>query len=483
MSRKNALILLPRQLFDPLVATESQERRQALEDLVGLNDHHHRHHAPLPPEGAHKAEGHDDDPCGDDVHVHGELGVAAATDNAEADRHLIAHAHHHHAHNDHQVVCQLIGGRGEIIEGQQGLAQQEQNHRQHHADGHTQYAEGAPIGAHTLEIASADSRTDHDGAGGAHRLDDHLQILIKGGSHAVGGDGIHRVGGEMSQNRRLHGHRHRPQQLAQHHRGIHLHEVPQQSRISLQEILREQAQLLIELHKVHHHDAQLHNACNQRTDRRTANAHLGEAKAAENQRVVDGHIDNEADGGGDEGDPHRTHTSQGRHKDAIENKHGEGVFQQRKIRHTRGNNGLIGGKEPQQLTGDEAAQRHHENAQPKAEFQRDTRQTANGADAVLSPILGSKGNKTVADTQRQLLHHEKDLIDGGSAGKCRLAIAAQHDVVRHVDAVGHQILQGDSDENGKQRPIKGFIFCKEGFSCVHWLAPPFTTGMIISRKT
>ena len=48
--REQLLRQSPRQLMDPLIASESQEHRQALEDLVGLQAHHHCRDWPFPPE-------------------------------------------------------------------------------------------------------------------------------------------------------------------------------------------------------------------------------------------------------------------------------------------------------------------------------------------------------------------------------------------------------------------------------------------------
>ena len=49
----------------------------------------------------------------------------------------------------------------------------------------------------------------------------------------------------------------------------------------------------------------------------------------------------------------------------------------------------------------------------------------------------------IADRQCNLIYDKINLVYRRSAGKCILAITSQHDIVQHIHAVGHQVLQRD----------------------------------------
>lgn len=102
-------LLSPCQLFHPCVLAEVYKGGEALEYLVGLDDHHNPLNGQLPPEGCSKGEGHNYEPCAYKIHFHGKLSVAAALENAEAHRHLIAHSHHNKAHNGYEIGGHFYG--------------------------------------------------------------------------------------------------------------------------------------------------------------------------------------------------------------------------------------------------------------------------------------------------------------------------------------------------------------------------------------
>ena len=68
-------------------------------------------------------------------------------------------------------------------------------------------------------------------------------------------------------------------------------------------------------------------------------------RLTEDQRVVDGHIDDQAGQGSDEGDAHRAPAAQCRHEDAVEDEQGECVLQEGQILHAGGDDGFIGGEQ------------------------------------------------------------------------------------------------------------------------------------------
>ena len=58
----------------------------------------------------------------------------------------------------------------------------------------------------------------------------------------------------------------------------------------------------------------------------------------------------------------------------------------------------------------------------------------------LSPVLGVEDDHPIAEGEGRLLDQKLDLIHGGSAGESCLAVAAQHQIVRHIHRIGHYIL-------------------------------------------
>lgn len=106
-SAGKAVPLLPGQFPDPPVAPVPTERRDDFEDLIRLEEHDYLDHRQLPNKSPQKGEGHDDSPSTDQVGHKTVPGIAAAPDDPGADRHLVGHAHHHHAHDGHQLVSQL----------------------------------------------------------------------------------------------------------------------------------------------------------------------------------------------------------------------------------------------------------------------------------------------------------------------------------------------------------------------------------------
>ena len=75
-----------------------------------------------------------------------------------------------------------------------------------------------------------------------------------------------------------------------------------------------------------------------------------------------------------------------------------------------------------------------------------------------SPILRRKRDDRDRDRDAELLDHIKDHVHGSSSGKGGLAVAAEHDIVRHVDGIADDILKDDKAKESEQRLIKGPVF-------------------------
>ena len=50
-------------------------------------------------------------------------------------------------------------------------------------------------------------------------------------------------------------------------------------------------------------------------------------------------------------------------------------------------------------------------------------------------------------------------------GKSFLVIAAEHDIIGHIDAVSDKVLQGDNNHHAKQRFVEALIFCEKSRLC------------------
>ena len=103
--------------------------------------------------------------------------------------------------------------------------------------------------------------------------------------------------------------------------------------------------------------------------------------------------------------------------------------------------------------------RKQQNKKPeyKAGFQGDACNAADGVSVTLAAILGVEHDHGVAHGNGDLLYQKLHLIDGGRARQRRLTVAAQHNIVRHLDGVGEDILEGDHQNQPEQRMIKNPI--------------------------
>ena len=107
--------------------------------------------------------------------------------------------------------------------------------------------------------------------------------------------------------------------------------------------------------------------------------------------------------------------------------------------------------------GKQRRKQQNQKSEYKAAFQGDARNAADGVSVALAAILGVEHDHGVAHGNGDLLHQKLHLIDGGRAGQRCLTVAAQHDIVRHVDGVGEDILERNHQNQPEQRMIKNPI--------------------------
>lgn len=170
---------------------------------------------------------------------------------------------------------------------------------------------------------------------------------------------------------------------------------------------------------------------------------------SEDQGVVNAHVDDQGDDRYVKGYIHGPHTAQGGHEYVCNDKQCEGPLDQDKVALALGNDLRRTCEKFQQGAGKKGADRHDDDTAQDAQLQGNAGQCPDGLDALLAPILGRQDDQGIADGQGHLLDHEEDLVDGGCPGEGILAVAAKHDVVGHVDAVGHEILQRHNDKHFK----------------------------------
>ena len=81
----------------------------------------------------------------------------------------------------------------------------------------------------------------------------------------------------------------------------------------------------------------------------------------------------------------------------------------------------------------------------------------------LPPVLRGDDDERISNRDRRLLHEEKDLVYSSRTGECRLAVAAEHDIIGHVDTVGHYILQRHHCHQAEKGLVKAWIVSKKVF--------------------
>ena len=129
----------------------------------------------------------------------------------------------------------------------------------------------------------------------------------------------------------------------------------------------------------------------------------------------------------------------------------------------------------QQTVGKQRRKQQYKDTKNQTGFQRNTGDAANGVRVAFAAILGVEHYHGVAHGNGDLLHQELYLIDGGSAGQGCLTVAAQHNIVCHVDGVGKNILKGYHQNQPKKRMVKDPIPGKIGG--IHKILP-FPAGMM-----
>ena len=84
-------------------------------------------------------------------------------------------------------------------------------------------------------------------------------------------------------------------------------------------------------------------------------------------------------------------------------------------------------------------------------------QLFDGGEIVFTVVLGAQDHDTAAKADRGLLEQEVHLVDRGDARKRGLAVRADHDVVRQIDAERDHLLQDQHERHFEERGIERFI--------------------------
>ena len=265
---------------------------EAFENLVGLDNHNNPFNRQLPPEGRCEGKGHNYKPCAYKVHFHGELSVSAALENAEANGHLIAHAHHNNAHYGNEIGGHNGGLIVKLIKGEQGIAEHNKGDAKNYSYGKVKAGKGAGVGFDSCHISSAYGCANHNGGGGGHGNNYDLQILIESGGHRVCSNCII---GKMAQYCGLHGNGNTPENSGAHNGEVYLAVIAAELGAAFEKFFGKQLELIIAENQIIDYNYKLGNSGNQCSYGCAFDTHLGHTKLAKNKNIVYADIDDKRD--------------------------------------------------------------------------------------------------------------------------------------------------------------------------------------------
>ena len=193
-------------------------------------------------------------------------------------------------------------------------------------------------------------------------------------------------------------------------------------------------------------------------DGRSPYSHLRQAKFTENQAVIDPHVDDQGYTGNNERDPYRFRTAERGENGLCDKEEDKCIFDDGHVGHSFRSDRSICREDRHQLRGEDQAERPDQKPAAGSQLQAASADLAQRADILPPPVLGADNDQRVANTNRELLNHKEDLVHGGSSRKRHLGVASQHQVIRHIDAVGHDVLQRDSQQDREQPPVKHPVF-------------------------
>ena len=246
----------------------------------------------------------------------------------------------------------------------------------------------------------------------------------------------------MAENCRLHRHGDRPDEAGCHDRGRYFGIVFGERGCVCEEVFRKKAEAGVFEDHVPKDDQKLHDSRGERADGGAGDAQFREAEFAKNECVVYRYINNERYYGYYKRYIDYFYTSERRHQHVRQYEDQESVLDYTQICTAFRYYGGVGGEDAQDLVREQHAGSQDQHSADKAKLEGDAGEFADGGHALLAPLLGCDDDQGVADRDGGLLHEEKNLVYSGCAGQSRLTVAAEHDVVGHVDTVGDDVLQG-----------------------------------------
>lgn len=444
-----------RKFLRPMSVVALDERGDSLENLVRVQADDDDLRGRLHDKRHDKGDRDNNAPDTDQINDHTVLRITAAADNAGVRRHLIRHAHADNRENDQEAVRHLLRLRRQIINVQDRDADQIENQSGCDSDQQKENLKCFRIIAELILLALADRVSDDEGSGRRGALPCGFDHQEQRGRDTVRGD---RAGRHMAENRVLHRVVESPQRVDDEHRDDHLHVVLREHRICPPHHIRGfQVDVFLLPDHIDDHNRRLDDPRDERSDRRSHDAHPRRAEMAVDQGVVDRAVDQQRDHGKIQRDVDDAGASKRREQNLCHREEEIGEPDHGHVPHPFLNDRLIGREGRQDQMREDRHDRKQNNRHHQCNAKRQPGQFPDRNRVFLSEILASDDDNSLADRQQQVLIDELHLIHGRNAGERRLAVRAQHHVVRQVDAQRDDILENKHDPHREEITVKPFF--------------------------
>ena len=216
-------------------------------------------------------------------------------------------------------------------------------------------------------------------------------------------------------------------------------------------------------------DEQLHRARNQRRDRRAAHAQGGRAEVAVNEDIVEADIDAQRGRRDDVADLDNADRAQRGGQHIGQGKEHIGKADDLQILHALLHNGRVVAHQADDLLREEQRGKEHEHGDGHAESQARADDVRDVLEVFFAPVARAQHDDALAHALHQHLQEKLQLIAQRGAGQRILRKAAQHDVIRHVDRIGQQVLQRERQGQDGEGLVKR-LFAQH---TVHRISPLF----------
>ena len=448
-----------------MITIHLNERRAALEDLVGVeagDDHRGR---PPKDEGRQQGQGDHDAPNADEIVDHDELRVAAAADDTRGHRHLIGRAKPRHAKDQKEIQGHPVGLRRQVggdsgVQVHDGHPQKEQDGGCAQADAHEHELEGLGIRLNHVHPTAADSLADEHRRRRGRAHDGNLEHLVESGGDGIGSDGRARPVScvHLAQNHRLE-HDGAAEHEGGQQEGLHqLGVILGQKLVHAEEIPELPVQLFVDAQQVGQHDDQLHHPRRQSGDSRTRHAKAGGSQVALNEEIIQSAVDHQGGYRDPKADAHRLHAPQDGQEQVGEGKDQVGILHDLQVFHARRADHGIGGEHGDHGFGSDGRQCKQQQGKHGSQKQGAGGDALDGLGALLPPVLAPQHHRRVPRPQKELLEQELHLVHGADTRHGGLAVGTDHDVVGQIHAQGDDVEQHQHGPDRKEIFVKVFFF-------------------------